>query len=61
MPWIGWLFIRGEWQRVAEGATIGECHRSLLTEAERRGVQRSSYRAMTTGAVPPDPTRKERQ
>jgi hypothetical protein len=54
----GWLKIQDEWQRVATGETFADCHKRLLLEAERRGVQSALDRMMTGGRNPGDIRRR---
>jgi hypothetical protein len=51
--WLGWLLLKGQWQHVADGRTIGEAHASLLREARERKVETCRRRALTSGGAPP--------
>jgi hypothetical protein len=52
MTWHGWCRgPDGRWLRLASGPTLDACHRRLLQEIRRRGLDRAE-RVMTTGGVP---------
>jgi hypothetical protein len=57
--WFGWVLVRpgGPWQRVAEGRSLEACHRRLLQEARRPGLD-GRPRVMTTGGYPDVPARQ---
>jgi hypothetical protein len=52
MTWVGWVRRPGGRRvRLASGPTLDACHRRLLQEIRRRGLDRAE-RVMTTGGVP---------
>jgi hypothetical protein len=53
LTWTGWLCRRrgGDWQRVCQAGTLGECAKILNTEGDRLGVP-SAQRVMTGGGPP---------
>jgi hypothetical protein len=60
MKWVGWVLVRrgGPWERVAEGRSLGECHRGLIGATRRRGLA-DRPRVMTTGRYPDVLARRE--
>jgi hypothetical protein len=52
--WVGWWRAgpSAPWERVAEAAEIGECHRQLLIEQARHGEGRCQDRIITGGGYP---------
>jgi hypothetical protein len=49
---VGWCRgAGGRWVRLASGPTLDACHKRLLAEARRRGLDRAA-RVLTTGRDP---------
>jgi hypothetical protein len=52
--WTGWVLAPGGfWVRVSTGPTLAACHKQLLEEARRLGLD-EKQRLMTTGKCPGD-------
>ncbi len=51
MTWVGWVWIKASWKRVAEGQSLAECSRRLSTAAGKLRLPDSRC-TMTGGGAP---------
>jgi hypothetical protein len=51
MSWYGWLWSRGQWERVCSAATLGACASQLGRIGGRRGIP-TRLQVMTGGGPP---------